>query len=79
MIDQVPLYPFAPLFFVIAVLGFTLQMARHLRVFAAAQPSAVTDQPERRLGSSILYAIVQIRMFRDPGPRAGCPARGSPW
>ncbi|HTS14574.1 MAG TPA: (Fe-S)-binding protein [Candidatus Sulfotelmatobacter sp.] len=68
MIDQVPLYPFAPLLFVIAALGFTLQMARHLRVFAAVQPSAVTDQPERRLGSSILYAILQIRMFRDPGP-----------
>ena len=27
----------------------------------------MTDQPERRLGSSILYAIVQVRMFRDPG------------
>ncbi|MFI5261502.1 MAG: hypothetical protein ACHQZR_02960, partial [Candidatus Limnocylindrales bacterium] len=68
MIDQVPLYPFAPAFFVLAVLGFALQMARHLRVFAAAQPSAVTDQPERRLGSSFIYAIAQIRMFRDPGP-----------
>ena len=43
-------------------------MARHLRVFAVAQRPTVTDQPERRLEALIRYAIVQVRMFRDPGP-----------
>ncbi len=68
MIEQVPLYPLAPILFWLAAVGFALQMARHLRVFAAAGPSAVGDQPERRIGSFLVYAIAQVRMFREPGP-----------
>jgi Fe-S oxidoreductase len=68
MLEQVPLYPLAPILFFAAAIVFMLEMARHLRVFAVAQPSAVTDQPERRLAALIRYAIVQVRMFRDPGP-----------
>ncbi|MFI5291532.1 MAG: (Fe-S)-binding protein [Candidatus Limnocylindrales bacterium] len=68
MLEEVPFYPLAPIVFAIAAVVFVLEMARHLRVFAVAQPSAVTDQPERRLDALIRYAIVQVRMFRDPGP-----------
>ncbi|MFN8620588.1 MAG: (Fe-S)-binding protein [Chloroflexota bacterium] len=66
MLEQVPLYPLAPVLFVVAAALFALQVGRHLRVFATAQPSAVTDQPESRLDSLIRYAIVQVKMFRDP-------------
>ncbi len=68
MLEEVPFSPLAPNVFAIAAVLFVLEMARHLRVFAVAQPSAVTDQPERRLDALIRYAIVQVRMFRDPGP-----------
>ncbi|MDQ3937934.1 MAG: 4Fe-4S dicluster domain-containing protein, partial [Chloroflexota bacterium] len=66
MIEQVPLYPLAPALFAVAALLFVLQMARHLRIFAAAQPTAVSDQPESRLRSLLVYGIAQVRMFRDP-------------
>ncbi len=41
-------------------------MARHLRVFARARPATVTDRGEARADSLLRYAIVQVRMFRDP-------------
>jgi heterodisulfide reductase subunit C len=66
MLDQVPLYPLAPVVFLVAAALFILQMARHLRVFAAAQPAVVTDQTESRIASLVRFAIVQVRMFRDP-------------
>jgi Fe-S oxidoreductase len=64
-VDQVPLYPLAPLLFGLAAILFVLQMARHLRVFAAAQPAMVSDQPESRIGSLVAYSIAQVRMFAD--------------
>ncbi|CAN5846917.1 (Fe-S)-binding protein [soil metagenome] len=66
MTQQVPLYPLAPLIFALAVVLFVLLMARHLRIFAAARPAPVTDQPESRFRSLIVYGIAQVRMFRDP-------------
>jgi Fe-S oxidoreductase len=45
---------------------FVLAMARHLRVFAAAGPTSPTDRPWRRLGGVVRYALLQVRMFRDP-------------
>ena len=68
LVEQVPLYPLAPLLFALATLVFALEMARHLRIFARARPSAVFDQPGARLGALVRFAIVQVRMFRDPGP-----------
>lgn len=64
MLEQVPLYPLAPLLFAVAAVGFALLMARHLRVFSYARPIAIGDEPGR-LGSLMKYAIVQVRMFRD--------------
>ncbi|HZB42933.1 MAG TPA: (Fe-S)-binding protein, partial [Ilumatobacter sp.] len=64
MVEQVPLYPLAPLLFWAAAVVFVLLMARHLRVWAFAQPAPVGDEPGR-LGSLFKYAIVQVRMFRD--------------
>jgi Fe-S oxidoreductase len=64
MAEHVPFYPLAPLLFVCAVVGFALLMARHLRVFAYARPAPVGDEPGR-LGSLFVYAIAQVRMFRD--------------
>jgi Fe-S oxidoreductase len=68
LLEQVPFYPLAPLVFAAAALIFGLEMARHLRVFARAAPSAVFDQRGRRFGSLIRFALLQVRMFRDPGP-----------
>ncbi len=68
IVEQVPFYPLAPLVFFVAATIFVLEMARHLRIFAVARRSAVTDQPERRLDALIRYSIVQVKMFRDPGP-----------
>jgi Fe-S oxidoreductase len=65
--EAVPLYPLAAALFLVATLLFLLQMARHLRVFAAARPSAVLDHPGSRLGLFVRHALVQVRMFRDPG------------
>ncbi|HEX5465371.1 MAG TPA: (Fe-S)-binding protein, partial [Candidatus Limnocylindrales bacterium] len=67
-IREAPFFQLAPLVFLAAVVIFALQMARHLRVFAAAGPAQVTDQPESRLSSLLVYAVAQVRMFRDPGP-----------
>jgi Fe-S oxidoreductase len=64
MIEHIPLYPLAPLLFLAAVVLFGLLMARHLRVFAYAQPASVGDEPGR-IQSLFKYAIVQVRMFRD--------------
>ena len=69
MTSEVPLYPLAPMVFVLAVLSFALQMARHLRVFGAARSSTVADRPGERVRSLVVFAIAQVRMFRDP--RAG--------
>ena len=65
MLDEVPLYPLAPIVFLAAAGLFVLQMARHLRVFAVVRPAVVTDQPPARLGSMVRFALVQVRMFRD--------------
>src|SRR5918992_142453 len=40
-------------------------MARHLRIFAAAQPASLVDAPGERFRSLVVYAIAQVRMFRD--------------
>jgi Fe-S oxidoreductase len=66
LLEQVPLYPLVPIVFGVAVVLFALQMGRHLRVFATAQPATVADQAERRFDALIRFAIVQVRMFRDP-------------
>src|SRR3954452_8711723 len=63
---RIPLYPLLPLIFIGAAALFALQMARHLRVFASARPVTVTDQPERRFDALFRFAIVQVRMFREP-------------
>jgi len=65
MPEQIPFYPLAPVLFVAAVVLFGLLMARHLRVFAFARPAPVGDEPGR-LQSLFVYAIAQVRMFRDP-------------
>ena len=64
MVERVPLYPLAPLLFAAAVIAFALLMARHLRVFATAQPAAIGDE-RGRLQSMFVYAVAQVRMFRD--------------
>jgi len=68
MTAEVPLYPLAPLLFLLAAVVFALEMARHLRVFAVARPQRVTDRAADRLRSLGVYAIAQVRMFREPGP-----------
>jgi len=64
VVERVPFYPLAPTLFVVAVIGFMLLMARHLRVFAVARPAAIGDEPGR-FGSLFIYAVAQVRMFRD--------------
>lgn len=64
MIERVPLYPLAPTLFLIAVVLFALLMARHMRVWAVARPAPVGDEPGR-LQSLFVYAVAQVRMFRD--------------
>ena len=44
---------------------FALLMARHLRVFAYARPARHVGDEPGRLPSLFVYAIVQVRMFRD--------------
>jgi Fe-S oxidoreductase len=67
---HVPFYPLVfPLFWGAAIV-FGLVMARHLRVFAAtrvAGPSPLHRLPVR-IWMVIRYALVQTRMFREPGP-----------
>ncbi|HYI23424.1 MAG TPA: (Fe-S)-binding protein [Candidatus Limnocylindrales bacterium] len=64
MLERVPLYPLAPTVFLVALVLFALLMARHLRVWAYARPAQVGDEPGR-LSSVFVYAIAQVRMFRD--------------
>ncbi len=64
MVEHVPFYPLAPVMFIASVVLFALLMARHLRVFAYARPAAIHDEPGR-LRSLFVYAIAQVRMFRD--------------
>ncbi|CAN5718658.1 (Fe-S)-binding protein [soil metagenome] len=64
MVEHVPFYPLAPALFALSVAAFGLLMARHLRVFATARPAQVGDEPGR-LQSMFVYAIAQVRMFRD--------------
>ena len=68
MTESIPLYPLAAVVFLTAALLFALQMARHLRVFAAAGPSRVSDQPGRRFRTFVRYALLQAGVFREPGP-----------
>src|SRR3954451_6985105 len=65
MVEHVPLYPLAPLMFAVAVVGFTLLMARHLRVWAYARPAPTVRDEPGRLSSLFKYSILQVRMFRD--------------
>src|SRR5262245_20341472 len=78
---EVPAYPLVfPLFWGAAIV-FVLEMARHLRVFAATTPA--TDQPAplgaigARFAGLIEYAVVQTKMFRDW--RAGLMHAGIFW
>jgi Fe-S oxidoreductase len=64
VIERIPLFPLAPVVFVLAVVLFALMMARHFRVFAHAQATPLSDSPER-LKSVFVYTIAQVRMFRD--------------
>ncbi|HEX2626221.1 MAG TPA: (Fe-S)-binding protein, partial [Candidatus Limnocylindrales bacterium] len=66
--DHVPFYPAVFVVFWGAMLVFALEMARHLRVFAAARaagPSPFADIPARVAGL-VQYAFVQTKMFKDP-------------
>jgi Fe-S oxidoreductase len=64
--ELIPFYPLAAVVFLGAGALFALQMARHLRVFATARPVTVTDRAESRFDALVRYALVQVRMFRDP-------------
>jgi hypothetical protein len=78
---EVPAYPLVfPLFWGAAVV-FVLEMARHLRVFAATSPPQAQPAPfgqiGRRFAGLIEYAFVQTKMFRDW--RAGLMHAGIFW
>ncbi|TAL12021.1 MAG: (Fe-S)-binding protein [Chloroflexota bacterium] len=76
---EVPAYPLVFVVFWGAAVFFGLVMARHLRVFAAAQasgPNPLADIPARTLGL-IRYAFIQVKMFKDP--RAGIMHFGIFW
>ena len=64
---EVPLYPLVFPVFWGAALFFTLAMARHLRVFAAARNAGPIPRrtSAARLAGTIRYGLVQTRMFRD--------------
>ncbi len=62
---HVPLYPLVFPVFWGAVLFFGLAMARHLRVFAAAQNATPYDRIGTRLWGAVRYGLLQTRMFRD--------------
>jgi len=68
MVELVPYYPLAPLIFVVAAIYFALAMSRHLRVFAAAQPSRPFDRPIDRAIALGVHVFGQVRMFRDVRP-----------
>jgi Fe-S oxidoreductase len=62
---DVPGYPLVfPLFYG-ALAYFALAMARHLRIFAAVGPSNPFAPVPRRAWGVVLYALAQVRMFRD--------------
>ena len=64
-LSHVPWYPLVfPLFYG-ALAVFSLLMARHLRVFAAARPVRPFADARRRTAALVRYALVQTRMFRD--------------
>ncbi len=74
-------YPLVfPLFWGAAIV-FLLAMARHLRVFAATQPSVEQPRPFGQIGARLAglieYAIVQTKMFKDV--RAGVMHAGIFW
>ena len=73
----VPAYPLVFLVFWGAAAFFALAMARHLRVFAAARPSAPFANLPARVVGLVEYAFVQTRMFKDP--RAGLMHAGIFW
>ena len=74
---DVPAYPLVfPLFWGAAIF-FALAMARHLRVFAAAQPSAPFANLPARFVGLVEYAFIQTKMFKDP--RAGLMHAGIFW
>jgi nitrate reductase gamma subunit len=74
---DVPAYPLVfPVFWGAAVF-FALAMARHLRVFAAARPSAPFGSLPSRIVGLVEYAFVQRKMFKDP--RAGLMHAGIFW
>ncbi len=68
-IARVPAWPLALPFFVLGIAVFGLEMARHLRVFAAVAPSRPLHALTRRTGALVRYALLQTRLFADP--RAG--------
>jgi Fe-S oxidoreductase len=78
---DVPAYPLVfPIFWGAAAI-FVLEMARHLRVFAATTPAAAQPAPfgqiGRRLQGLIEYAFIQTKMFKDW--RAGLMHAGIFW
>jgi Fe-S oxidoreductase/nitrate reductase gamma subunit len=74
---DVPAYPLVfPLFWGAAAF-FALAMARHLRVFAVARPSAPFANVPARLVGLVEYAFIQTKMFKDP--RAGLMHAGIFW
>jgi len=77
--EHVPAYPVVFVLFYGAVALFVLEMARHLRVFAAARAAGPNPLEGfgRRTWGLIQYAIVQTRMFRDW--RAGLMHAGIFW
>ncbi|MEP7158226.1 MAG: (Fe-S)-binding protein, partial [Chloroflexota bacterium] len=64
LVDRIPLYWLAPTLFVVAIVGFVLLMARHLRVFAVARPAPAGNQAGW-FASMFKYSVIQVRMFRD--------------
>ena len=76
---EVPAYPLVFVVFWGAAAFFSLAMARHLRIFAAARavgPSPLTNLGARTVGL-VRYAFVQTKMFKDV--RAGLMHFGIFW
>src|SRR5438034_11295360 len=64
--EHVPAYPLVfPLFYGAAIV-FALVMARHLRVFAVAGPSAPFGSVPRPLSGVIEYALIQTKTIKHP-------------
>ncbi len=79
--EHVPAYPAVFVVFWGAAALFVLAMARHLRVFAAAQPVQPQPRPlgdiPRRFTGLVEYALIQTKMFKDW--RAGLMHAGIFW